>query len=45
MAISDDTAKDVIVAEERKPVLYDAKDRPLVRRVGFHSAPPDREPN
>ena len=23
------------VHEERKPVLYDAKDRPLVRPVGF----------
>lgn len=35
MDISDETAKDVIVAEERKPVLYDANDRPLARPVGF----------
>ena len=37
MDISDETAKDVIVAEERKPVLYDAKDRPLARPMGFRS--------
>ena len=27
--------KDVIVHDDRKPWLYDAKDRPLVRAVGF----------
>ena len=27
--------KDVIVANERRPVLYDAKERPLARPVGF----------
>ncbi len=37
MAISDDTAKDVIVAEERKPVLFDANDKPLVRPMGFRN--------
>ena len=29
--------KDVIVAEERRVVLYDAKERPLVRPVGFRA--------
>ncbi len=27
--------KDVIVQEDRKPVLYDHKERPLTREVGF----------
>ena len=27
--------KEVIVSDDRKPVLYDAKDRPLVRVMGF----------
>jgi hypothetical protein len=28
-------ANQVVVNDERKPVLYDHKDRPLVRMVGF----------
>lgn len=28
-------AKDVLLDEGRRPVLYDAKNRPLVREVGF----------
>ena len=28
-------ATQVLAPEERKPVLYDSKDRPLYRRVGF----------
>lgn len=27
--------KDVIVNDDRKPILYDAKERPLTRPVGF----------
>jgi len=30
--------RDVLVDEERPPVLYDAKDRPLVRAAGFRAA-------
>jgi hypothetical protein len=33
--------RDVIVDEPRRPVLYDAKNRPLSRVVGFRSR--DRE--
>lgn len=31
-------AKEVIVAEDRKPILYDHKDRPLSRPLGFRVA-------
>ena len=31
--------RDVLVNEDRPPVLYDAKDRPLVRAAGFRSRP------
>lgn len=31
-------AKEVLVPEERKPMLYDHKDRPLTRPVGFRPA-------
>jgi hypothetical protein len=30
-------AKDVIVSDDKEPVLYDAHDRPLVREIGFRS--------
>jgi len=30
-------AKEIIVAEERKPILYDHKDRPLTRPLGFQA--------
>lgn len=36
--------KDVIVNDERKPVLYDAKGRALVRPVGFRSGTSDKAP-
>ena len=29
--------EDVIIHDDKRPVLYDAKDRPLVRPVGFRS--------
>lgn len=29
--------RDVVLDEERKPILYDAKDRPLRRPVGFRA--------
>ena len=35
--------KDVLVDEERKPVLYDAKERPLYRRPGFQPRQEPRE--
>ena len=39
--------RDAIVHEDTKPVLYDAKDRPLKRDVGFRPTgdrkPPDRQ--
>lgn len=30
-------AKDVLLDENRKPVLYDATNRPLIRTVGFRA--------
>ena len=27
--------KDVVVEDERRPVLYDHRERPMYRRVGF----------
>jgi len=30
--------KDVVVHEDKQPLLYDHKERPLVRAVGFRSS-------
>ena len=40
MAVTDETAKDVIVQDsEKKPLLYDSRGHPLMRPLGFRAQP------
>ena len=42
--MAEDTAKDVIVGgDERRPILYDMKDRPLIRETGFRAEKKEQE--